>query len=93
VPPSTQEVRLLLDLEPGIDAGRFRAELRDGQARVLWIQDILRPAPGPDTSAAVPVTLPAAILRDGEYEVVLFSTADGRQFDETARYYFDVVKK
>ena len=93
VPPSTQEVRLLLDLEPGIDAGRFRAELRDVQARVLWIQDILRPAPRPDTSAAVPVTLPAAILRDGEYEVVLFSTADGRQFDETARYYFDVVKK
>jgi hypothetical protein len=39
------------------------------------------------------VTLPAAILGDGEYEVVLLGTSDGRQFDETARYYFDVVKK
>jgi hypothetical protein len=93
VPPSTQELRLLLDLEPGIDAGRFRAELRDGQARVLWIQDILRPASRPETSAAVSMTLPAAILRNGEYEVVLLSTADGGRFDETARYYFDVVKK
>jgi hypothetical protein len=93
VPPSMQELRLLLDLEPGIDAGRFRAELRDGQARVLWIQDILRPASRQGTSAPVSMTLPAAILRDGEYEVVLLSTADGRRFDEAARYYFDVVKK
>jgi hypothetical protein len=93
--PSTSELRLQLDLEPGIDGGRLRAELRDANARVLWSQDILRPAQATrqDADAAVSITLPAAIFRDGEYEVVLFSTADGRQFDETARYYFDVVKR
>src|SRR5687768_10206072 len=95
VRPAAEELRLMLDLEPGIDARRFRAELRDAQSRVLWLQDILPPAepPGPAAGAAVPMTVPAAILRNGEYEVVLLSTADGRQFDEAARYYFDVVKQ
>ena len=92
VPPATEELRLVLDLEPGIDAGRFRAELRDAQSRVLWLQDILRP-PGQAAVASVPMTVPAAILRNGEYEVVLLGTADGRQLDEAARYYFDVVKQ
>jgi hypothetical protein len=91
VPAATETVRLQLDLEAGLDAGRFRAELRNGDARVLWSQDRLG-ATRIDAGAAVRLTLPVAALQKGDYEVVLFSATDGRQSEEVARYYFTLVR-
>jgi hypothetical protein len=91
VPAATETVRLQLDLEAGLDAGRFRAELRNGDARVLWSQDGLG-ATRIDAGAAVRLTLAVATLQKGDYEVVLFSATDGRQYEEVARYYFTLVR-
>lgn len=91
VRPATQDVRLQLDLEPGIDASRFRAELRNAESRVLWSQDGFRATPL-DGGAAVVVTLPAALFEAGEYELILHGVS-GREREEAGRYYFDVVKR
>jgi hypothetical protein len=79
---STEAVRLQLELEPGIDATLFRVELRDAGSRVVWSQDVRRATRG---DAAVSLALPAALLDDGEYEVVLHSNAGGRPLEEAGR--------
>jgi hypothetical protein len=91
IAPSIDEVRLQLDLEPGIEAARFRAELRDIDARVVWTQDGLS-AISTGAGGAVLVTLPATLLPAGAQEVVLLA-ASGSRFEEAARYYFDVVRE
>jgi hypothetical protein len=89
--PTIDEVRLQLDLEPGIEGARFRAELRDLDARVVWTQEGLS-ATSTGAGGAVLVTLPAALLPAGAHEVVLLA-ASGSLFEEAARYYFDVVRE
>ncbi len=84
------EVRLRLDLDPGIAAERFRAELRGADTRVLWVQEGLTAAPA-DAGSAVLMTIPAAALQPGEYEVVLSGADTGSGLEEVGRYYFDVT--
>ena len=84
------EARLQLTLDPGVEGDRFRAELRDASDRIILTQEGLNPTVT-DDGRTVLVTLPAALVRTGEYEVVL-SAAGGRgAVEEVARYYFEVV--
>ena len=92
VRPAVEDVRLQLDLEPGIDATRFRLELRDNDGRVLWNQDGVR-VTGTDGASSVAATVPAAVLTAGEYEVVLLGAPDRGPLEELGRYYFDVVRE
>ena len=86
------EARLQLDLEPGLETDRFRAELHDGTSRIVWTQHGLTGV-RTDAGAAVLVTVPAAIVQTGAYELVLFGASGGDEFEELARYYFDVVRQ
>ena len=90
--PSIDEARLQLDLEPGVDAVRFRAELRDNDSRVLSTQDGIK-ATATGGGAAVVVMLPAAILEAGEYEMVLGGAIGNDPLEEIARYYFAVARE
>jgi hypothetical protein len=92
IAPGVAEVRLQLDLEPGIDHARFRVELRTNDSRVLWSQDS-RPQTIVESGAAVVVTIPAALFASGEYEVVLLGAISGGGFEDAGHYYFDVIKK
>jgi hypothetical protein len=90
IAPAVDEVRLQLDLEPGVEEERFTAELRDSQARVLWTQEGLS-ATATAGGGAVIVTVPSGLFRSGEYEIVLNASARA-QIEEIGRYYFDVVR-
>jgi hypothetical protein len=90
--PSIDEARLQLDLEPGIDAERFRAEVRDNESRILWTQDGIKATPT-GAGGAVVLTLPASVLQAGEYEVVLLGTTGPDPLEEIARYFFAVTRE
>ena len=86
------EARLQLDLEPGTEGERFRAELHDSAGRVVWTQEGLS-ATTTGAGRAVIVTLPAALLEAAEYEAVLLAASGRSELEEIGRYYFGVTRK
>ena len=84
------EARLQLALEPAVEGERFRAELRDASERIVLTQEGLTATMTGD-GRTVLVTLPAALVRSGEYEVVLSAAGERGAVEEVARYYFEVV--
>jgi anti-sigma factor RsiW len=92
VPESVTELRLQLDLESGVSYKSFNAELRTGAGDVVWSQDMLR-ARTTDGGAAISLTVPAAVLNAGDYEVALRGLTENRLFEDTDHYYFGVVRR
>jgi hypothetical protein len=92
VPPSVEQLRLQLDLEPGIDYRRYRVEVRNIQGIVVWSQDMLG-ARRIDSGTAVSIWVPAERVPAGEHEAVLYGSADSRTYDDAGHYHFDVVKQ
>lgn len=90
VPPSSApDLRLQLDLESGVAAGSYRVDLRAGSGDVILSRDQRRSQPV-DGGTAVVITVPAALLRAGDYEVEL---RESGRLEEAGHYYFSVVTR
>ncbi|MGE0446742.1 MAG: hypothetical protein AB7P99_16065 [Vicinamibacterales bacterium] len=88
VPGTVDGLRLRLERDTNLSASRYRAELRTADGAVVW-SDEVPPAAG---SAPLVVSLPAALLSNGEYELVLFGMLTGR-FEDLASYHFVVTRR
>jgi hypothetical protein len=90
VPRGTRAVRLQLDLERGDDYPGYRVELRTAGGNLVWSRDVtaLRStAAGP----AVAISLPAAMLAPGEYELALRGISGKGKFADIGYYYFSFL--
>jgi anti-sigma factor RsiW len=92
VPESVTELRLQLDLESGVSYKSFEVELRTGAGDVVWSQDMLRARPT-DGGSVISLTVPAAVLNAGDYEVALRGLTGDRLFEDADHYYFGVVRR
>lgn len=89
---STRLARLQIEIEPTDEYRSFRVELRTQTGQQVWTRDNLsaRTVRG---ARAVIVSLPASVLRAGEYEMALKGITDGGTTENVGFYYFDVLRK
>jgi len=85
-------VRLQVGIEPEEPYKTFAVELRTVAGRAVWNRDNLavRDRRG---ARAVGLTLPANVLKPGDYELRLKGITDGGQTEDVGFYYFKVTKK
>ena len=86
--PTIKEVRVQLELEPGVEYASYRVELRDRRANVIWSQDGRRA-----TEGTVVVTFPSSVLETSDYEMVLLGAVGGGRPEDVGHYYFEVIKR
>jgi hypothetical protein len=92
LPPSTQSVRLEVGVEPEDQYRSFRAELRAQGGTPVWSKGDL-PLRRVRAGRAVRLTLPARLLKAGDYELLLKGvTADGTT-EDVSYHYFEVIRK
>ncbi|MGH9843480.1 MAG: hypothetical protein ACREEM_32480 [Blastocatellia bacterium] len=94
IPPGVNSLRLQLDLKKPDDYRGYRATLRretpDGPE--LWSQDLPR-ARSIASGRAIVVSLPAKLLPEGVYVLVLSGRTGGGDAEEIDDYYFNVVRQ
>ena len=85
-------VRLQVGIEPEEPYKKFALELRTGAGRAVWSRDNLavREQRG---ARAVGLTLPATLLKPGDYELRLKGVTEAGQTEDVGFYYFKVTKK
>ena len=87
--PSTQLVRIEVQLEPRDVYPAYRAELRTrGGDEVLIRSNLARRRAG--AADVVTFEIPASALGGGEYELALKGVAPGRPLEEVGYYYFKI---
>lgn len=91
VPRAAEAVRFQLDLEAAGEYRRYRAELRSAAGDLAWGPEIARPQQTRD-GRVIAVTIPAGLVAEGDYEIVLTGSATPGQFEDAARYYFTAVR-
>ena len=89
VPATAADLRLDLLLERAVPAGSIHVTLRDAGRVIVWSQDVRTVTA--DT-VTVSVTLPAAIVTPGEYEVILERLNPVGAATELAVYSFRAVR-
>jgi hypothetical protein len=89
IPQGTSFIRLALALEGKLPPGRLLASLRTTNRDVVWSAGVDTPAAEADSVA---ITVPAAALDSGEYEIVLKVVGGGRE-TEIANYAFTLVEQ
>jgi hypothetical protein len=89
IPPGTAHLRLQLGLREPDDYSRYRAVLRTAEGKEVWRSGNLRAI----RSSPLPVTLPAAVLRPGDYEMELIGLAERGQPESVDSYYFTVARE
>ena len=82
--------KLALERDPAPGA-TYRAVLRTVDRAVVWSQDGVNLAEGPDRSPLV--TVPAIVLRDGQYELLLLTTSTATPSEEIATFSFQVSRR
>ena len=90
-PRNADTLRLQLNLDFDSAYASFKAELRTSAGDLLWSQDRLPPRKTGD-SASVSLTIPAALVTDGEYELLLQGHLRGDTLEDAASYYFTVAR-
>ena len=87
VPRTADVLRLRLERGDTVTASAYRAELRTDAGAIAWRDEV------PVTPGATPlvVTIPAALVTDGDYELVLLGQVNGR-FDDLASYHFSIAR-
>jgi hypothetical protein len=92
IPQATGQARLQIGIEPEDEYSRFSVELRAQAGQQVWAEDNLRPR-AIRGGRVVVLNLPANILQNGKYELVLKGVTGERSFEEIGYYYFEVLKK
>jgi hypothetical protein len=91
-PPNADTLRLQLTLDFDSAYSSFKAELRTSAGDLLWSQDRLQARKTADGSS-VSLTIPAALVSDGEYELLLQGRLTGNTLEDAASYYFTVARR
>lgn len=91
IPKGTHRVALKLDIEGEEKYKSFRAELRTMGGNLIWSEAVADMTAIP-YGKAVSVTLPSALLINGEYEITLRGSK-GEQFEIFRYYYFIAIRR
>jgi anti-sigma-K factor RskA len=84
-------VRLQIGIDPEEQYKSFAVELRTLAGHQVWNRENLAPRTRRETRA-IGLTLPAAVLKSGEYELRLRGLTDGGASEDVGFYYFNVRK-
>lgn len=83
-------------LQVGIDADEefkiFAVEVRSAGGRQVWNRENLR-VTSKGGARAIGLTMPAMVLKRGEYELRLMGVAEGSGREDLGFYYFDVTRR
>ena len=85
-------VRLQIGIDPEEQYKSFAVELRTLAGRQVWSRENLA-ARTRRATRAVGLTLPATVLKSGEYELRLRGLTEGGGSEDVGFYYFNVRKK
>src|SRR5215216_1901741 len=85
-------VRLNVGIDPEEQYETFTIELRTAAGRHVWTRDNLA-ARNRGGARAIGLTLPASVLKPGEYELKLSGLKQGGEAEDIGFYYFDVKKR
>ena len=85
-------VRLQIGIDPEEQYKSFAVELRTLAGRQVWNRENLAPRTRRGTRA-VGLTLPATVLKSGEYELRLRGLTEGGGSEDVGFYYFNVRKR
>lgn len=88
----TRLVRLQIGIDPDEPYKAFSVELRTAAGRQVWTRENLS-ARTRGRARAVSLTLPAAALKPGDYELRLSGRPEGGGSEDIGFYYFDVKKR
>ena len=92
MPEDARLVRLQIGIDPAEPYKTFAVDLRTAAGRQVWTRENLA-AHDRRGARAVGLTLPATILKPGEYELKLSGINDSGRAEDVGFYYFDVKKR
>ena len=85
-------VRLQIGIDPNEPYKTFAVELRTAAGRQVWTKENLT-ARTRGRARAVSLTLPASVLKSGDYDLRLSGRQEGGESEDVGFYYFDVKKR
>jgi hypothetical protein len=92
MPGDARLVRLNIGIDPEEQYKNFAVELRTTAGRHVWNRENLA-ARNRSGARAIGLTLPASVLKSGEYELRLRGLKEGGEAEDIGFYYFDVKKR
>jgi len=92
MPGDARLVRLNIGIDPEEQYKNFAVELRTAAGRQVWTRENLA-ARNRGGARAIGLTLPASVLKSGEYELRLSGLKEGGEAEDIGFYYFDVKKR
>ena len=92
IAPDARLVRLQIGIDPEEQYKTFAVDLRSVAGRQVWTRENLS-ARTRRGARAIGFTLPATVLKPGEYELKLTGRTEGGATEDVGFYYFDVRKK
>lgn len=92
MPGDARLVRLNIGIDPEEQYKNFAVELRTTAGRQVWNKEKLA-ARNRGGARAIGLTLPASVLKSGEYELRLSGLKEGGEAEDIGFYYFDVKKR
>lgn len=85
-------VRLRVGIDADEEYKNFAVEMRSSGGRQVWNRENLR-VTSKGGARAIGLTVPAMVLKPGEYELRLIGVAEGGGREDLGFYYFDVTKR
>jgi hypothetical protein len=92
MPEDARLVRLQIGIDPEEQYKTYGVELRTAAGRQVWTRENLT-ARTRGRTRAVSLTLPASVLKSGDYELRLSGRQEGGESEDVGFYYFDVKKR
>jgi|SRR5215213_2007583 len=92
MPDDSRLVRLQIGIDPDEPYKTFAVELRTAAGRQVWTRENLT-ARTRGRARAVSLTLPASVLKSGDYELRLSGRQEGGASEDIGFYYFNVKKR
>ena len=92
MPEDARLVRLQIGIDPEEQYKTYAVELRTAAGRQVWTRENLT-ARTRGRTRAVSLTLPASVLKSGDYELRLSGRQEGGESEDVGFYYFDVKKR
>jgi hypothetical protein len=88
----TRLVRLQIGIDPDEPYKTFAVDLRTSSGRQVWTRENLT-ARTRSRASAITLTLPASVLKPGDYELRLSTRQKGGATEDIGFYYFNVTKR
>ena len=92
MPADARLVRLQIGIDPEEPYKTFAVEIRTVAGRQVWTRENLS-ARARGGARAVGLTLPASVLKAGDYELRLSGVKEGGGAEDVGFYYFDVKRR